>query len=80
MTQAAQDLQKGDTVSWNYQGSHPKGKVTEVVEGKATAKTKNDNEISVDGDESNPAVKIDTGSGNSAVKPVSSRFSFNFIG
>lgn len=80
MAKAAQDLQKGDSVSWNWQGSHPKGKVEEVVEGKATTKTKNGNEISINGDESNPAVKIKTGSGNAAVKPVSRhRRCLNFL-
>lgn len=69
----AQDLNKGDSVTWSYGGGHPKGKVDEVVEGKATAKTNSGNEISINGDESNPAVKIKTQSGNMAVKPVSRR-------
>lgn len=67
------DLKAGDTVSWSWGDSHPKGKVEEVVDGDASAKTKRGNEISIDGDASNPAVKIKTGNDNQAVKKVSFR-------
>jgi hypothetical protein len=49
----------------------PKGKVEEVVEGKAETTTKSGKTMTKEGDEENPAVVIKAASGNNAIKKVS---------
>lgn len=71
MTKDAQDLKKGDEVSWKWGSGHPKGEVQEVVEGKAETTTKKGNNITKNGDEENPAVVIKAASGSNAIKKVS---------
>lgn len=43
---APEDLQEGDTVSWNWGTSHPKGNVKAVYEEEASIKSKNGNKVS----------------------------------
>ncbi|KAM3512518.1 hypothetical protein MY11210_003861 [Beauveria gryllotalpidicola] len=51
----------GETVSWNWGNGQPKGKVLDVKEDKATITTKRGNQVSRDGNKSDPAVILDTG-------------------
>ena len=46
MTKTAQDLKKGDEVSWKWGGGEPSGTVEDVVEGDATVQTKKGNTVS----------------------------------
>lgn len=66
----AHDLKEGDEVSWKWGSNHPSGTVKEVVDGDAEVTTKRGSKVSKEGDESNPAVKLDTGKSD-AVKSVS---------
>ncbi|KAF4597446.1 hypothetical protein EYR40_007905 [Pleurotus pulmonarius] len=56
-------LNKGDTVSWNWGQGHPKGKVVGVHEEKTTIKSKNGNNITKNGEPGNPAVEIKQSNG-----------------
>ena len=56
-----------NTVSWNWNGSHPSGTASEVKPGEVTVTSHRGNDISKTGDESNPAVHISR-SGNDVVK------------
>ncbi|UZJ51920.1 hypothetical protein CBS101457_001240 [Exobasidium rhododendri] len=67
----ATDLNKGDEVTWKYGSGHPKGKVIEVVEGEAKTTTKSGKEMTVKGDEDDPAVVIKADSGSNAIKKAS---------
>ncbi|TVY87124.1 hypothetical protein LAWI1_G007656, partial [Lachnellula willkommii] len=60
-------IQEGDKVSWNWNGSHPSGTASEVKPGEVTVTSHRGNDISKTGDESNPAVHISR-SGNDVVK------------
>ncbi|KAI5477789.1 hypothetical protein MNV49_005873 [Pseudohyphozyma bogoriensis] len=71
MTKEASDLSKGDHVSWNWGGGKPSGTVQDVVEDHAEIKTRNDNTVSRDGDDENPAVKLKADSGSSVIKKAS---------
>ncbi|KAG9229402.1 hypothetical protein BJ875DRAFT_474957 [Amylocarpus encephaloides] len=59
-------VQDGDKVSWDWDGSHPSGTAGEVKAGEVTVTSHRGNEISKTGDESNLAVHIDR-SGNDVV-------------
>ncbi|KEY73783.1 hypothetical protein S7711_03090 [Stachybotrys chartarum IBT 7711] len=59
--QAQNGPNKGDTVSWNWGGGQPEGKVLDVKPEKTTIKTKRGNEVSRNGDPEDPAVVLDTG-------------------
>jgi hypothetical protein len=71
MTKDAQDLKKGDDVTWKYGQGHPKGTVESVETGKAETTTKKGNTLTKNGDEENPAVIIKAATGNNAIKKVS---------
>ncbi|KAF7424287.1 hypothetical protein PC9H_009593 [Pleurotus ostreatus] len=76
-------LNKGDTVSWNWGQGHPKGEVVGVHEEKTTIKSKNGNDasrnlmhvaggqITKNGEPGNPAVEIKQSNGNAVVKKAS---------
>lgn len=53
---------KGDTVSWNWGGGQPQGKVLDVKGEKTTITTKRGNEVSRNGKPDDPAVVLDAGS------------------
>ncbi|KAF8663694.1 hypothetical protein AX16_000869 [Volvariella volvacea WC 439] len=64
----ADQLKKGQEVSWNWGGGQPSGKVSEVVEeGKAQVKSNKGNTISRKAREGDPAVKVSR-DGNDVVK------------
>ncbi|KAM0276538.1 hypothetical protein ACHAQH_006639 [Verticillium albo-atrum] len=52
---------KGDTVSWNWGGGQPEGKVLDVKGEETSITTKNGNEVSRKGEPDDPAVVIDAG-------------------
>ncbi|TNY21962.1 hypothetical protein DMC30DRAFT_174316 [Rhodotorula diobovata] len=60
---SANDLEKGDKVSWNYGGGQPTGTVEAVVPEHDTIETKGGKEVSRNGTAEDPAVelKADTG-------------------
>ncbi|TVY45758.1 hypothetical protein LOCC1_G003455 [Lachnellula occidentalis] len=60
-------IEEGDKVSWNWNGSHPSGTASEVKPGEVTVTSHRGNDISKTGDESNPAVHISR-PGNDVVK------------
>ncbi|TVY54351.1 hypothetical protein LCER1_G005041 [Lachnellula cervina] len=60
-------IQEGDKVSWNWNGSHPSGTASEVKPGEVTVTSHRGNDISKTGDGSNPAVHISR-PGNDVVK------------
>ncbi|KAF9493419.1 hypothetical protein BDN71DRAFT_1450399, partial [Pleurotus eryngii] len=64
-------LNKGDTVSWNWGQGHPKGGVVDVHEEKTTIKSKNGNDITKNGGPGNPAVEIKQSNGNAVLKKAS---------
>lgn len=66
----ADQLEKGQEVSWNWGGGQPSGKVAEVKEGTAEVKSNKGNVIKKHGDEENPAVVIER-EGNNVVKKAS---------
>ncbi|GHJ85576.1 hypothetical protein NliqN6_1978 [Naganishia liquefaciens] len=63
----ADQLQKGDEVSWNWGGGQPSGKVAEVKEERAEVKSNKGNTIAKNGTPEDPAVVIER-SGNNVVK------------
>jgi len=63
----SEQVETGDKVSWEWNGSHPNGVVGEVKAGEVTVTSNRGNEISKTGDSSNPAVHIER-SGNDVVK------------
>ncbi|PTB77596.1 hypothetical protein M440DRAFT_1400531 [Trichoderma longibrachiatum ATCC 18648] len=52
---------EGDTVSWNWGGGQPKGKVKEVNPDETTVQTKKGSNVTRKGDKEDPAVVLDTG-------------------
>ncbi|KAG7100566.1 hypothetical protein HYQ44_019918 [Verticillium longisporum] len=52
---------KGDTVSWNWGGGQPEGKVLDVKGEDTSITTKNGNQVTRKGDAEDPAVVIDAG-------------------
>lgn len=56
--------------SWKWGAGNPSGTVKDVVDGKAEVTTKRGNKIHKQGEEDNPAVKLNTGSSD-AVKLAS---------
>ncbi|KAF3355724.1 hypothetical protein VDGD_05097 [Verticillium dahliae] len=52
---------KGDTVSWNWGGGQPEGKVLDVKGEDTSITTKNGNQVTRKGDPEDPAVVIDAG-------------------
>ncbi|CAO1625792.1 unnamed protein product [Jaminaea pallidilutea] len=70
MVKDAHDLNEGDKVSWKWGAGNPSGTVKDVVDGKAEVTTKRGNKIHKQGEEDNPAVKLNTGSSD-AVKLAS---------
>ena len=53
----AQDLSKGDEVSWKWGSGHPKGEVLDVVDdGTAEVTTKRGSKLTKEGTEDDPAV------------------------
>ncbi|KAF7561148.1 hypothetical protein G7046_g2980 [Stylonectria norvegica] len=52
---------KGDTVSWNWGGGQPEGKVLDVKGEQTSITTKNGNEVSRKGKPDDPAVVLDAG-------------------
>ncbi|CAM1508982.1 Fc.00g027210.m01.CDS01 [Cosmosporella sp. VM-42] len=52
---------KGQTVTWNWGGGQPEGKVLDVKGEKTSITTKNGNQVSRKGDPEDPAVVLDTG-------------------
>ncbi|SJX62305.1 uncharacterized protein SRS1_21010 [Sporisorium reilianum f. sp. reilianum] len=71
MAKDPHSLKEGENVSWQWGSQHPKGTVKEVNDEGAEAKTKKGNTISKDGSAEDPAVVIETTSGNNAVKNAS---------
>lgn len=69
--QMAEEVSKGDTVSWKWGAGRPEGEVTEVVEGDAEIETKNGNKVTRKGDEDDPAVKIVNAKGSTIIKKAS---------
>ena len=65
---------KGDEISWKWGSQHPSGPVKEVKDDGAQVKTKKGSTISKDASKDNPAIVIETASGNNAVKKVSFTF------
>ncbi|KAG8749920.1 hypothetical protein FRC14_000956 [Serendipita sp. 396] len=68
---AAQDLQPGDKVSWNWGSSHPTGTVKAIYEEEKSITSKNGNKITRKGDEENPAVEIVQDNKNPVIKRAS---------
>ncbi|RSH88612.1 hypothetical protein EHS25_002839 [Saitozyma podzolica] len=67
----ADQLEKGQEVSWNWGNGQPSGKVAEVVEeGQAEVKSNRGNTIHKNASKDDPAVKIER-SGNDVVKRAS---------
>ncbi|KAK1927017.1 hypothetical protein DB88DRAFT_507122 [Papiliotrema laurentii] len=64
----ADEISKGDKVSWKWGSSHPEGTVADIVtEGKGEVTSKKGNVISKNASEDDPAVVIER-DGNDAVK------------
>ncbi|KOS17766.1 hypothetical protein ESCO_002771 [Escovopsis weberi] len=53
--------QKGQTVSWNWAGGQPEGKVLDVKGEETSIQTKRGNEVTRKGNPDDPAVVLDTG-------------------
>lgn len=63
-------VEAGDKVSWDWNGSKAEGQASEVKEGEVTVTSKRSNDISKTGSASDPAVHIER-SGNDVVKLAS---------
>ncbi|KAK9893829.1 hypothetical protein P389DRAFT_174716 [Cystobasidium minutum MCA 4210] len=67
----ADQIKKGDEVSWNWGSGQPSGTVKDVKEEDTEIKSKNNKPIKKKGDEEDPAVVIEQDSGNPVLKKAS---------